>query len=443
MSLFPVAFTSIFLSTISSVHSQGCLLDCYECPTETQCAESISMGNDCVWTHDFCERIPIDAQSAQATSASSNLHREDCFCTKPYYISSSIPTQQSCDCNGSGMKSVTIQYNGNHNDTPSYIAFYHDTSLHIGYQECTFNDVAPGQSLQCTSFPYTQFESTITIVAVSNDDEILCKSIIDTSCSSDILGVVSPEMECADIDIVGWIDVAHYQCGVGNRRRFIERNPGRRLLSSSSSSDSSSGGSTKNQGDNKKDKETKTEPIPEEESPVVPLSTTPSPTTKSKNTQFPIFYDTTSTTLETSTSEGTTSTLTTSGNDNAVTTGNGQSVSTTSSSVMTTESDLTTTAVAEGITNAYCHCESEESWDDFHYYDEQGALVILSNEYQAEANILAKSAVESNLAVQNEKVVSAADMISIMHSKSDGAVGKSVGCLYVVCVALFVLMVGV
>merc|ERR550525_558208 len=77
----------------------------------------------------------------------------------------------------------------------------------------------------------------------------------------------------------------------------------------------------------------------------------------------------------------------------------------------TTTTALETTSAA-AITNAYCQCESAESWDDFHYYEEDGTLVILSNEYQAaQANVIV-----SDQAMVNQKQVSASDMM--VHSNS-------------------------
>merc|ERR1711879_690623 len=120
--------------------------------------------------------------------------------------------------------------------------------------------------------------------------------------------------------------------------------------------------------------------------------------------------------MGTTESSSTSSTLSDVDIDPTTSTDNGQSVTSTSSVSTTGErtSTSSTTSDVSAITNAYCHCESEESWDDFHYYDEQGHLVILTNEYQAEDYVIA-----SNQAVTNQKIVSASDMM--VHRKSNGA----------------------
>merc|ERR1711971_972240 len=210
--------------------------------------------------------------------------------------------------------------------------------------------------------PYSRFANDITVVATWEDS--------DTRCPSEILNALCEG--CEALKVVGWVDDASHVCHANRRRRRLRREgygSARRLASSSSSSSSSDGGwrwwEEQEEEEEEEEPEVVYKDVPEEEDPVVPLSS-------STSTGEPEYVAPEETPTPT----------------------------------VGAQEEQTTQAAQPIPTGPLCECASQESWDDFHYYDEDGLLVILQPAEQAQAEVVMVDAqIRSNV-----KSVSASDM---------------------------------
>eukprot|EP00484_Ammonia_sp_Unknown_P029446 CAMPEP_0197033600 /NCGR_PEP_ID=MMETSP1384-20130603/11970_1 /TAXON_ID=29189 /ORGANISM="Ammonia sp." /LENGTH=372 /DNA_ID=CAMNT_0042463437 /DNA_START=33 /DNA_END=1151 /DNA_ORIENTATION=+ len=187
--------------------------------------------------HD-CSPSTTEPDTEEETTTTSISWSNPCFCSTEWWDSANYHQQTSCACNG-GIKQIMLQYTGS--STLSSLTFHQSASR--AYPDCLFANLSPGDIVQCTSYPFSQFDDNLILKAIdSQNADNNCESSIHASCSNSLLLDSSPS-QCGEFKIVGWVDHENYICNAeseGNRRRQLSDRTARRLLSSSSSS--SSGG---------------------------------------------------------------------------------------------------------------------------------------------------------------------------------------------------------
>eukprot|EP01084_Bolivina_argentea_P115914 206056_1 len=120
----------------------------------------------------------------------------DVPCPLPEYI-----IKKDCNCN-KGIKSLSIVYNPNNGLNASISVYLNprrtDTVL------CVFENISPGQQIQCESKPYRKFHKKTYFVVSYIGNSNNCVGKFDTTCNGIKIGDISNG--CNDLHIVSYVD---------------------------------------------------------------------------------------------------------------------------------------------------------------------------------------------------------------------------------------------